>query len=45
LTIRSLPEKRNVCGVLAGTPEGMNHLADLGIRERMIVKWSLNRMG
>jgi hypothetical protein len=33
-------EKRNAYRVLVGTAKGMNHLADLGINERIILKLS-----
>jgi hypothetical protein len=31
--------------VMVGKSEGRNHLEDLGIEGRIIMKWILNRMG
>jgi hypothetical protein len=39
-------EMRNMCKILVGKPEGRNHLEDLGVDGRIILKWILkNRLG
>jgi hypothetical protein len=42
--VACMGEKRNVCKVLMGKPEGKNHLEDQGIDGRMGSGWILGRL-
>jgi hypothetical protein len=39
----SMGERRGAYRVLVGKPEGRNHLTDLGLDGRIILKWILEK--
>jgi hypothetical protein len=42
--VACMGEGRNVCRVLAGKPEGKDHLEDQGVDGRMESEWTLGRL-
>ena len=38
-------EKTNACRVLVGKSQGKRHLDDIGVDDRTVLQWILNRAG
>jgi hypothetical protein len=43
--IARVEERRGLCGILVGRPEGGDHLGDPGVDGRIILKWVCKTWG